>query len=199
MYNLGVKIERDKQTRTSPKEIRVATYRKGQEPRKEITMNTTTSAVRFTIDFINKTIAGTQASFNKASKGFGPEYEELTAKIAAHPTFKLTVKEQKHKTTRAKRTYEGLNDEFIQAYISTLDNAKEMQREYKAIQKAAKECNMKAFPMTKKWFLDKFSTGEKPFNMADAREKISNFRIAQATKPLTDISSDNAEQTNEAA
>ena len=35
--------------------------------------------------------------------------------------------------------------------------------------------------------------------MADAREKISNFRIAQATKPLTDISSDNAEQTNEAA
>mgnify|MGYP004471689721 FL=1 len=199
MYNLGVKIERDKQTKTSPKEIRVATYRKGQEPRKEIAMNTTTSAVRFTIDFINTTITGTQASFNKASKGFGPEYEELTAKIAAHPTFKLAIKEQKHKTTRAKRTYEGLNDDFIKNYISTLDNAKEMQREYKAIQEAAKECHMKAFPMTKKWFLDKFSTGEKPFNMADAREKISNFRIAQATKPLTDISSDNAEQTNEAA
>lgn len=162
-------------------------------------MNTTTSAVRFTIDFIKTTITGTQASFNKASKGFGPEYEELTAKIAAHPTFKLAVKEQKHKTTRAKRTYEGLNDEFIQAYISTLDNAKEMQREYKAIQEAAKECHMKAFPMTKKWFLDKFSTGEKPFNMDDAREKISDFRIAQATKPLTDVSSDNAEQTNEAA
>lgn len=196
MYNLGVKIERDKQTKTSPKEIRVATYRKGQEPRKEITMNTTTSAVRFTIDFINTTITGTQASFNKASKGFGPEYEELTAKIAAHPTFKLAVKEQKHKTTHAKRTYEGLNDEFIRAYIS---NAKEMQREYKAIQEAAKECHMKAFPMTKKWFLDKFSTEEKPFNMDDAREKISDFRIAQATKPLTDVSSDNAEQTNEAA
>ncbi|MDO4174798.1 MAG: hypothetical protein Q4D42_08530 [Eubacteriales bacterium] len=199
MYNLGVKIERDKQTKTSPKEIRVATYRKGQEPRKEIAMNTTTSAVRFTIDFINTTIIGTQASFNKASKGFGPEYEELTAKIAAHPTFKLAVKEQKHKTARAKRTYEGLNDEFIQAYISTLDNAEEMQREYKAIQKAAKGCRMKAFPMTKKWFLDKFSTKEKPFKMDDAREKISNFRIAQATKPLTEISSDNAEQTRKAS
>lgn len=32
--------------------------------------------------------------------------------------------------------------------------------------------------------------------MDDAREKISDFRIAQATKPLTDVSSDNAEQAN---
>ena len=80
-----------------------------------------------------------------------------------------------------------------------MDNAEEMQREYKAIQKAAKECRMKAFPMTKKWFLDKFRTEEKPFNMDDAREKISKFRIAQATKPLTEISSDNAEQTRKAS
>lgn len=53
-------------------------------------MNTTTStnsAVRFTIDFFKQTITGTKASFAKAGKGFGPEYEELTAKMAAHPTF----------------------------------------------------------------------------------------------------------------
>lgn len=158
----------------------------------------TTYSVRFTIDFIEQTITGTKASFNKASKGFGPEYEELTAKIAAHPTFMLTVKEQKHKTTRAKRTYEGLNDGFIKDYISTLDNAKEMHREYEAIQMFAKECRMKAFPMTKKWFLEKFSTEKQPFNMDDAREKISDFRIAQATQPLTVVSSDNAAQADEA-
>ena len=39
------------------------------------------SNVRFTLDFFKKTITGTKASFNKANKGFGPEYEELTSKM----------------------------------------------------------------------------------------------------------------------
>ena len=30
--------------------------------------------VRFTIDFFGQKIIGTKASFNKASKGYGPEY-----------------------------------------------------------------------------------------------------------------------------
>ena len=111
---------------TSQKEIRVATYRHGQEPRKDITMNTTTStnsAVRFTIDFFKQTIIGTKASFAKAGKGFGPEYEELTAKMAAHPTFTLTVKEQKHKATSAKKTYEGMDFKFMEDYIATFEDA----------------------------------------------------------------------------
>ena len=198
MYNLGVKIERDKQTKTSPKEIRVATYRKGQEPRKEITMNTTTSAVRFTIDFINTTITGTQASFNKASKGFGPEYEELTAKIAAHPTFTLTVKEQKHKATRAKKTYEGMDFKFMEDYIATFEDAT-LAHEYESVKEMAKKCGTKAYPLTKKWFLGRFSKMEGGFDMDAARKDIANFRIAQATQLLTNVSSDNAEQTNEAA
>ena len=43
-----------------------------------------TNAVRFTINFIEKQIIGTKASFDKASKGFGPIYEELAAKAANH-------------------------------------------------------------------------------------------------------------------
>ena len=50
-------------------------------------MNTTKSNVRFTINFFEQTITGTKASFSKAGKGFGPEYEELTSKMAAHPGF----------------------------------------------------------------------------------------------------------------
>lgn len=198
MYNLGVKIERDKQTKTSPKEIRVATYRKGQEPRKEIAMNTTTSAVRFTIDFINTTITGTQASFNKASKGFGPEYEELTAKMAAHPTFTLTVKEQKHKATSAKKTYEGMDFKFMEDYIATFEDAT-LAHEYESVKEMAKKCGTKTYPLTKKWFLGKFSKMEGGFDMDAARKDIANFRIALATQLLTNVSSDNAEQTNEAA
>ena len=149
-------------------------------------MNTITttskSAVRFTIDFINKTITGTKASFNKASKGFGPEYEELTAKMAAHPEYKLVIKEQKTKTTKSKRTYEGMDAKFIKDYIATLTNAKEMMAEYDAVQKMADDCGTKAFPLTKKWFLGKFGTEEEGFDMDAAKEQISNFRIAQAEK-----------------
>lgn len=161
-------------------------------------MNTTTSAVRFTIDFINTTITGTQASFNRASKGFGPEYEELTAKIAAHPTFKLTVKEQKHKATSAKKTYEGMDFKFMEDYIATFEDAT-LAHEYESVKEMAKKCGTKTYPLTKKWFLGKFSKMEGGFDMDAARKDIANFRIAQATKPLTDVSSDNAEQTNEAA
>lgn len=188
-------------TKTSPKEIRVATYRHGQEPRKDITMNTTTStnsAVRFTIDFFKQTITGTKASFAKAGKGFGPEYEELTAKMAAHPTFTLTVKEQKHKATSAKKTYEGMDFKFMEDYIATFEDAT-LAHEYESVKEMAKKCGTKAYPLTKKWFLGKFSDEESGFDMDAARKDIANFRIAQATQLLTNVSSDNAEQTNEVA
>ena len=45
-------------------------------------MKKQTNAVRFTINFIAKEITGTKASFDKASKGFGPVYEELAEKVA---------------------------------------------------------------------------------------------------------------------
>lgn len=188
-------------TKTSPKEIRVATYRHGQEPRKDITMNTTTStnsAVRFTIGFFKQTIIGTKASFAKAGKGFGPEYEELTVKMAAHPTFTLTVKEQKHKATRAKKTYEGMDFKFMEDYIATFEDAT-LAHEYESVKEMAKKCGTKAYPLTKKWFLGRFSKMEGGFDMDAARKDIANFRIAQATQLLTNVSSDNAEQTNEAA
>ena len=73
----------------------------------------TASSIRFTLDVFNKTISGTKASFDKASKGFGPIYEELAEKVAKHPTFALIVKEQKKHTTKAKRTYNGMDFDFI--------------------------------------------------------------------------------------
>ena len=82
-------------------------------------------AVRFTVDFINQKIIGTKASFDKASKGFGPIYEELADKAAKHPDFALIVKEQKKHTTKAKKTYYGMDFDFMEAYISTRKNAKQ--------------------------------------------------------------------------
>ena len=47
-----------------------------------ITMTTNSSSVRFTLNFVAKTIVGTKASFTKAGKGFGPAYDELVALMA---------------------------------------------------------------------------------------------------------------------
>ena len=57
-----------------------------------------TISERFIIDFINKKIIGTKASFDKASKGSGAIYEELATKVAKHPAFELVIKEQKKRS-----------------------------------------------------------------------------------------------------
>lgn len=145
-------------------------------------MNTSKSAVRFTINFINKEIIGTKSSFNKASKGCGPEYEELTAKVAAHPDFALIVKEPKHKTTTAKRSYDGMDFPFMESYIGILENADALLREYTAVKKMAKDAGAKAYPLTKKWFIQQFGTKEDGFDMEAAKEAIAQFRISQAQK-----------------
>ena len=143
-------------------------------------MNTTKSNVRFTINFFEHTITGTKASFNKASKGCGPEYKELTSKMSAHPGFALVVKEQKHKTTKAKRTYDGMDFPFMEDYISIKSNADILMKEYEAVKQKADEASTKKYPLTKKWFLGTFSTEENPFDMELARKEISDFRIVQA-------------------
>lgn len=158
---------------------------------------TTTSSVRFTINFFNKTITGTKASFNKAGKGFGPEYEELAAKMAAHPDFTMEVKEQKHKTTKAKRTYNGLDFPFMEAYIATFED-ETMVKAYEAVKKMAEDCGTKSYPLVKKWFLSKFSDMDGVFDMDAAKKDIADFRIAKAQASiLAAVSEAAAEEQDE--
>ena len=159
-------------------------------------MNTTTSSstksvVRFPINFIDHTISGTKASFNKANKGFGPEYEELTAKMAAHPDFSLVVKEQKTKTTKSKRTYEGMDYKFMEDYIATFED-ETMVKAYKAVKQMAEDCGTKAYPLVKKWFLSKFSDMEGGFDMEAAKRDISDYRIAKAQASIMEVVSEAA-------
>lgn len=175
---------------------------KAKRARKESTMNAITSssksAVRFTIDFFNKTITGTKASFDKAGKGFGAEYEELTAKMAAHPDFTLVIKEQKHKTTKAKRTYEGMDYKFMEDYIATFED-ETMVKAYEAVKKMAEDCGTKAYPLVKKWFLAKFSDMEGGFDMEAAKKDIADYRIAKAQASIQEVVSAAAADEDEAA
>lgn len=114
-------------------------------------MNTTTStnsAVRFTIDFFKQTITGTKASFAKAGKGFGPEYEELTAKMAAHPTFTLTVKEQNQ--------FKNLTYERMEKFLSALPKKESYLREYSFVKDFASAVQHNGYSLVRKWFTAQF-------------------------------------------
>ena len=139
----------------------------------------------FSVDFFNSKIIGTKASFNKASKGNGPAYEELTALIARHPDFKLVVKEPKKHTTKAKRTYNGMDFDFMEAYIETRENAEQIMAEYEAVKKMAEDSGISVYPFTKKWFLGEFDSNGEGFDMEQAKKEIADYRIAKAVLTAT--------------
>ena len=139
----------------------------------------------FTVNFFDNTISGTKASFNKASKGNGPAYEELTNLIARHPGFELVVKEPKKHTTKAKRTYNGMDFDFMKAYIETRVNAEQIMAEYEAVKKMAEDSGISVYPFTKKWFLGEFDPDKQGFNMEQAKEEIAKHRIAKAVLTAT--------------
>ena len=155
-----------------------------------------TNSVRFTVDFINTAIIGSKASFNKASTGFGPIYEELAEKIAKHPDFKLVVKEQKKHTTKTKRTYNGMDFPFMEAYIETRPNAKQIMAEYESIKAAAKENKMSVYPFTKKWFLGEFDPNGEGFDMDAAKKAISDYRMEKAILGVNVATATDEEQSN---
>ena len=142
------------------------------------TSTTTTISERFVIDFINKRIIGTQASFNKASKGTGAIYEELATKVAKHPDFELVIKEQKKRISKPKKTYDGLTFKFMEQYIAIKDDAERVMRVYEAVKNTSKSMKMGVYPTTKKWFLNKY----KGFDMATAKTEITEVAMRKATE-----------------
>lgn len=154
-------------------------------------MNTTstmaTISERFIIDFINKQIIGTKASFDKASKGSGAIYEELATKVAKHPAFELVIKEQKKRINKPKKVYDGLTFEFMEQYIAIHDGAESVMREFKAVKNTYKGLKMSVYPFTKKWFLDKY----KGFDMATARAEIVEARMKKETECVLSAEQEN--------
>ncbi len=159
-----------------------------------MTTSTNTNNARFTIDFFGKKIIGTKASFDKASKGISPIYEELTMKMNAHPTFSLEVKEQKKKSNKAKRTYNGMDFNFMEDYIKSQRNSEKILAEYMSVRKYAKACGLSVYPLTKKWFLGEYDPDGKGFDMEQALKEISDSRLAEAV-----LNAATADETDENA
>lgn len=136
-------------------------------------MTTNNRAVRFTLVFADKTIVGTKASFTKAGKGFGPEYEELAEKMAKHPNFALVVKEPKKASKKVKKTYNGLTFRLMERYIRIQSNEAVLMEEYKGIKAFAKKDGHSIYPLTKQWFLGTF----KDFDVDKAKKAIADAGI----------------------
>lgn len=113
---------------------------------------------KFNYNFINKTIEGSKAAIERANKGQNPEYAELSAMLAAHPDFTVTVKQLKKNET--KRSYGKLTlsrmEEYIRTQFSDENILKIKLIEFESIQKVAEVKGAK-YPLTKKWFLATYS------------------------------------------
>ena len=141
------------------------------------------NAARFVINFVEKTITGTKASFAKAGKGDGAIYEELASKIAAHPDFTLKVKEQKKRSVKAKQTYDGLNFPLMEKYIAIQDNSEDLMLAYNGAKKMAKDTGSSVYPFVKKWFLGQF----KDFDVAEAKSAITDYRLTLVNNTVDQV------------
>ncbi len=138
--------------------------------------NTNTASVRFTFNFVAKTIVGTKASFDKASKGVGPIYEELAHKMAQHPDFTIEVKEP----AKDKRTYAGMDIDFMRDFL-TANNDSITLKTLNDVIAFAKSAGKSVYPLAKRVFFETYDC----FDFADAKRIVDEYRYQQ-TKKLAD-------------
>lgn len=132
-----------------------------------------TNDVRFSYDFVAKTIIGTKASFDKASKGFGPVYEELADKMAKQPTFTCVVKAPKQ-PTKAKQTYKGMDIPFMVDFLTATDDNITLKTLNDVIDYAEKMGKSK-YPLAKRVFFDTNDC----FDYVDAKRIVDEYRHQQ--------------------
>lgn len=137
-------------------------------------------AALFSLDFMNKKIEGTKSAYDRASKGSGRTFEELERLLKLHPDFQCVIVKPEIKI--GKQTYKGLNTKFMERFIKAQPNSDELMAEFERVKAFAKATQEVAFPFIKKWFLDKFSTEDEKFDMEKAREIISAYEQAEATR-----------------
>ena len=131
---------------------------------------TNTTSVRFTFDFAAKKIVGTKARFDKASKGYGPIYEELAAKMAMHPTFSVEIKQPK-KPAKEKQTYKGMNIAFMLDFLTAIDDYVTLKALNEVVDYAEK-MGMSKYPLAKRVFFDTYDS----FDYDDAKRTVDDYR-----------------------
>lgn len=121
----------------------------------------------FAVNFAENTIVASKTTLKKARIPNSPEYKDLMKLMKQNPAFAIVEKDIKK--AEGKRTYKGLNEAFIEKYISIQANADDLMVQYEQAAKMGK------FPLVRKWFLNTF----KNFNMELAKEEIDKAIFAE--------------------
>ena len=68
----------------------------------------------------------------------------------------------------------------MEEFIAMQENAELLMKKYEAVKAKAKESGIPVYPTVKSWFLMTFSSEDAPFNVAEAKKVINNYRIQVA-------------------
>ena len=143
----------------------------GDQIAEVILMSNNSSTVRFHINFADKAIVGSKASFDKAGKGFGPIYEELARLMAKHPDYGFVVKVPEKRSAKPKQTYKGMDIAFIRDFLTANDDASTLKvvDDVIAYAKANKE---HSYPLVKRVFLRTYDC----LDYAEAKRLVADYR-----------------------
>ena len=135
-------------------------------------MSNKNASVRFTLNFANKTIVGTKASFNDAGKGYGPVYDELVALMAKHPSFGVEIKTPRQPAN--KQTYKGMDIPFMRDYLLGMGDNITLKTMDDVIAFAEKDGGSK-YPLAKRVLFDAYED----FDYVEAKRVVDDYRFQQ--------------------
>lgn len=152
---------------------------------------------RFTLIFVEKKIVGTKASFDKASKGFGPIYEELAAKMAAHPDY--TIEIVAPKSNKERQVYKGMDIDFMHDYLVATEDA--FVTTFDKIVAFTRKNHDSVYPIVKKYFFEHFTKkidGVDTLNFKfDEAKKIVEAHRMGIPYPLTETNTSSTSPNEE--
>ena len=132
------------------------------------------------VDVMNNTLTMTKAFYKKASIVGSDEYYELRKAMAENVGFKIVFK------SADKKTYRRLTLEAMADYIKTQPNSKERLIEFAAVQAVAETKNAK-YPLTKKWFFEKYPE----YKICGVQGSETETLIAEMAKKIAEAKMEN--------
>lgn len=176
-------IREGNKTKNLPNKTKIIRQGQSKKPERINTMTnvSTSTSVRFTLNFAAKTIVGTKASFDKASKASGPVYMELMALIEKHPTFGFEVKAPKE-PSKPKQTYKGMDIAFILDFLTANDDTITLKTVNDVIAYADK-MGMSKYPLAKRVLFETYDS----FDFTNAKELVNEYRYQQTRKQADEM------------
>ena len=155
------------------------------------------ASTRFSLNFANKTIVGTKASFEKAGKGYGPIYDELASLMARHPDFGIEIKAPKN-PPKDKQFYKGMDIAFMRDFLIANDDPITLKT-LDDVVAFAEATGKSKYPLAKRVLFGIYND----FDYTEAKRLVDDYRFqqtqAKADAMAAAIAADKAAKNNAAS